>query len=307
MTRAAYRSIFAVGTAQERAENFETYFAFSTKHSGEIIEADKDLVNKRATLKWFQDNPVRSKKPLPDPQAFYRNYVDLKDDPKTLDKRTLLLTCVYKFARHEWVGITGAWDATPPIAQARNLEDRIGRYHLAEEFCHVRLFHEMFRTMQLEDVVWQPLGPVMQTIYRMFPYFPGWMMDAPAFVTELMGIVFYRHLDGLLDEYFGDEPEARDRIRALLREITVDEVAHAGQRRNFIGPAGTVFAKIIVRPLFKAFFHDIPGSELVFNVEQMIKDAQDFDYSLVAPDMMAQSWVPSYCRQPEAGTALAAE
>ncbi len=161
--------------------------------------------------------------------------------------------------------------------------------------------------MHLEDVVWQPLGPVMQTIYRMFPYFPGWMMDAPAFVTELMGIVFYRHLDGLLDEYFGDEPEARDRIRALLREITVDEVAHAGQRRNFIGPAGTVFAKIIVRPLFKAFFHDIPGSALVFNVEQMIKDAQDFDYSLVAPDMMAQSWVPSYCRQPEATAALAAE
>ena len=41
MTRVAYRSIFAVGTAQERAENFETYFAFSTKHSGEIIEAEK--------------------------------------------------------------------------------------------------------------------------------------------------------------------------------------------------------------------------------------------------------------------------
>ena len=132
------------------------------------------------------------------------------------------------------------------------------------------------------------------------------MMDAPAFITELMGIVFYRHLDALLDEYFADEPEARDRIRALLREITVDEVAHAGQRRNFVGPAGTVFAKVIVRPLFKAFFHDIPGSELVFDVERMIKDAQNFDYSSIAPDMMAQSWVPSYCRHPEPA-ALAAE
>ncbi len=292
----AYRSIFAVGTAQERVENFETYFAFSTRHSGELIEADKDLVRKREKLKWFQDNPVRSNKPLANPDVFYRNYVEMHDDPKAMDKRTLLLTCVYKFARHEWVGITGAWDATPPIAKARTLEDKISRYHLAEEFCHVRLFHEMFRTMQLDKVEWVPLGPVMQAVYRTFPYFPGWMMDAPAFVTELMGIVFYRHLDGVLDEYFADEPEARDRMRALLREITVDEVAHAGQRRNFIGPMGTVFAKIIVRPLFKAFFKDIAGSELIFDIEQMIKDAQDFDYSMIESDMMDQSWVPSYCR-----------
>lgn len=108
MAHAAYKSIFAVGTAQERAENFKTYFAFSTRHSGELIETEKYLVRKREKLKWFQDNPVRSSRPLPDPQAFYRNYVEIKDDPKTMDRKTLLLTCVYKFARHEWVGVTGA-------------------------------------------------------------------------------------------------------------------------------------------------------------------------------------------------------
>lgn len=296
MTQAAYKSIFVVGTARERAENFETYFAFSTRHSGELIESEKDLVRKREKLKWFQDNPVRSNRPLPDPQSFYRNYVELEDDPRTMDRKTLLLTCVYKFARHEWVGITGAWDATPTLAQARRLEDKISRHHLAEEFCHVRLFHEMFRTMQLEDVKWVPLGPKMQAVYRAFPYFPSWILDGPAFVTELMGIVFYRHFDALLDETFADEPEARDRIRALLREITIDEVAHAGQRRNFVGPRGTIFAKIILRPLFKAFFHDIPGSALLFDVDRMIADARGFDYSLIAPDMMALSWVPSYCR-----------
>ena len=296
MSHAVYRSIFANGSPEERAENFKTYFAFSTKLSGELIESDKDLVLKRAKLKWFQDNPVRSKKPLPDADKFYRNYVEMHDDPNTLDKRTLLLTCVYKFARHEWVGVTGAWDATPTLAQSRNLEDKISRYHLAEEFCHVRLFHEMFRTMQLEEVQWVPLGPAMQAVYRMFPYLPGFILDPPAFITELMGIVFYRHFDALLDEYFADEPEARDRIRALLREITVDEVSHAGQRRNFIGPKGTAFAKMTLRPLFKTFFKDIKGSELVFDVERMIKDAEEFDYSMIEPDMMAQSWVPSYCR-----------
>ncbi len=295
MTPAPYRSIFALGTAKERAENFETYFAFSQKHSGEIIEADQDLSRKREQLRQFQANPVRSRRPLADPEAFYRNYVDLKDDPATLDRRTLLLTCVYKFARHEWVGISGAWDGTPTMAQSKDLTDRISRYHLAEEFCHIRFFHEMFRTMQLDRVEWKPLGPLMQRIYQIFPYFPGFIMDAPAFVTELMGIVFYSHVDALLDEIFDDEPEARTRIRALLHEIMVDELAHVGQRRNFIGPIGTIYAKWIVRPLFRAFFHEIPESALLFDVNRMIEDGLAFDYKLVAREMVEKSWVPTYC------------
>ena len=296
MAASAYRSIFSPSTAAERADNFETYFDFSRALSGDLLESDQDLTLKRAVLKKYQTEAVRSRKPLADPAAFYRNYVDLVDDPKTLDRKTLLLTCIYKFARHEWVGISGAWDATPDIAGAKTLTDKISRYHLAEEFCHVRFFHEMFRTMQLDNVIWRPLGPFMQRVYQLFPHMPGWMMDAPAFVTELMGIVFYVHVDALLDEIFADEPEARDRIRALLHEIMVDEVAHAGQRRNFIGAGGIRFARIILAPLFRAFFKDIPESALLFDIDRMIADAHAFDYSLVAKDMVEKSWIPSYCK-----------
>jgi hypothetical protein len=290
-----YRSIFARSTAAERAENFRTYFAFSCGQSGELLEPEKDLALKRDRLAAMQAAPVRSRQPLRDPDAFYRNYVTLRDRPESLDRKTLLLTCIYKFARHEWVGITGAWDATPTLANSKELTDKISRYHLAEEFCHIRLFHEMFRTMQLDKVEWKPLGPFMQKVYRIFPYFPGFLLDAPAFVTELMGVVFYQHLDRAIVDILADEPEARDRLRALLREITVDEIAHVGQRRNFIGPLGLIYARLLVRPLFRAFFHDIPESALLFDVRQMIRDGLDFDYSLVASDMVAESWVPSYC------------
>ena len=290
-----YRSIFACSTAAEREDNFRTYFEFSRQQSGDLLEDDKDLTAKRARLAAMQDAPVRSRQPLADPEAFYRNYVTLKDPIGSLDRKTLLLTCVYKFARHEWVGITGAWDATPTFANSKNLTDKISRYHLAEEFCHIRLFHEMFRTMQLDKVEWVPLGPVMQRVYQIFPYFPGFLLDAPAFVTELMGVVFYRHLDRALDDVLADEPEARNRIRELLREITVDEIAHVGQRRNFIGPLGLIYARWLVRPLFRAFFNDIPEAALLFDVDQMIQDGLNFDYSLIAPEMVRQSWVPSYC------------
>src|SRR5581483_8207111 len=107
--------IFACSTAAERAENFRTYFEFSRQLSGELLEDEKDLIAKRDRLAAMQNARVRSRNPLPDPEAFYRNYVTLRDPPESLDRKTLLLTCTYKFARHEWVGITGAWDATPTL------------------------------------------------------------------------------------------------------------------------------------------------------------------------------------------------
>jgi len=288
--------IFTLCSAEERAKNFESYWVFSQRHAGELYEAEQDLANKRTKLEAFRSQPVRARKPLSDPGLFYRNYVKWQDNLEGVDQLTLMLTCIYKFARHEWVGIVGAWDATPPMEKCHSVEDKISRVHLAEEFSHIRLFHEMLRTFHLDEVEWVSPGLMMQAVYRTFPRLPGFLMDTPAFVTELMGMVFYLHLDRLFDELLAEtEPEACARLHELLNEIMVDELAHVGQRRNFIGPVGIRIARAMIAPLFKAFFADIPESKRLFNIEQMIEEAQKFDYSMVPEDKIRQSWVPSYC------------
>ena len=291
-----YLSIFTVATEQQRKDNFEDYWLFTQQHGGELLEAEKDLAKKRAKLKYFQDNPVRLRKPLADPDAFYRNYVVLKDDPKSLDRMTLLLTGMYKFARHEWVGIKGAWDVVPDMANSHSLEDKISRVHLAEEFCHWRLFDEMLRTCGLDKVKWMPLTPVKEWFYEQFPKVPGFLMDAPAFVTELMGVTYYFHLNRLIDDVFADEPEVCQRLKELLDEITIDEVAHVGQRRNFIGPIGMKVSKWLVKPFYVMFFNDIPEVGQLFDVKQMINDGEAFDFNAVPQYMVERSWIPSYCK-----------
>lgn len=290
-----YSSIFSPATAEQRKENFEDYWEFTQQHGGELFEEDKDLAKKRAKLQYFQDNPVKLRKPLENPDAFYRNYVEMKDDPKSLDRMTLMLTGIYKFARHEWVGIKGAWDAVPDMANSLTVEDKISRVHLAEEFCHVRLFDEMLKTCGLDKVEWVPLGPIKEKIYEQFPKFPGFLMDAPAFVTELMGVTFYCHLHALFDDVLADEPEVRDRLKELLDEITIDEVAHVGQRRNFIGPIGMKISEWLVSPFYTMFFNDIPEVAQLFDVKQMIKDGQTFDFNNLPDHMIQKSWIPSYC------------
>ena len=87
-----FRSIFTAASKQERTKNFENYWLFSQHHSGELLEDDKDLVEKRAKFQFFQDNPVQLRTPLVNPKAFYRNYVAMQDYPKTLENMTLMLT-----------------------------------------------------------------------------------------------------------------------------------------------------------------------------------------------------------------------
>lgn len=296
MSNAKYRSIFTDATAQQRKENFDDYWIFTQQHGGELIEAERDLLKKRARLQHFQDNPVRLRKPLANPDAFYRNYIEMVDDPKSLDRLTLMLTGIYKFARHEWVGIKGAWEVAPAMADCQTLEDRISRIHLAEEFCHVRLFEEMLVTCGLDKVEWKPLSPWKEKVYEFFPKLPGFLLDTPAFVTELMGVTFYCHLDKLFDDVLADEPEVRERLKALLDEITIDEAAHVGQRRNFVGSMGIKVSKWLVRPFYTMFFNDIPEVGLLFDVDKMIKDGEHFDFNGLSQHIVERSWVPSYCK-----------
>ncbi|MCK5828680.1 MAG: hypothetical protein KAH20_00065 [Methylococcales bacterium] len=295
MANSKYLSVFTPATEEQRKANFEDYWEFTQQHGGELFEKDRDLAIKRARLKHFQDNPVKLRQPLADPDAFYRNYVEMQDDPKSLDRMVLMLTGMYKFARHEWVGIKGAWDSVPDMVNCHTVEDKISRVHLAEEFCHVRLFDEMLKTCGLDKVEWVPLGPIKEKIYEQFPKFPGFLVDTPAFVTELMGVTFYCHLYALFDEVLVDEPEVRDRLKELLDEITIDEVAHVGQRRNFIGPIGMKVSKVLVSPFYTMFFNDIPEVAELFDVKQMIKDGLAFDFNQLPEHMLARSWIPSYC------------
>ena len=173
---------------------------------------------------------------------------------------------------------------------------KIGVYHLCEEFSHMRLFQEVFHTFHLDHVEWVPLGKWMSRMYRLFPMLPEPMLAPPAFVSELMGLTVYAHIDGLLDDILADEPEARDRVRMLLREVMTDELAHVGHRRNFLGPLGLRAAQCMVGSMYRAFFRDIPETRLLFNVDQMVRDGKTFDYNTIAAEMLAKSWIPSYCQ-----------
>ena len=294
MARRQYKSIYSLDVCPERDKIREDYWEFITRTSGKLDEPKRQLAGKMDLLQRFTSNPVRARKPLLDPSVFYRNYVDLKDDPDTIDRKTLLLMALYKFARHEWMGIEACWKAGPDMAHAKTLQDKIDRHHLAEEFHHVRMFDEIFRTFHLDDVKWVPAGGLTKIIYWFAPRVPGSIVDPPAMTSELMGIMFYRQVCRVLDEILEDEPEAKQRLRAIYDEIIVDELSHVGQRRNPITNLGLRIARWQLKPMTRVFFKDCPEGQYLFNQEQMVEEGLAFDYSVVPDSIMKRIWVPEF-------------
>jgi hypothetical protein len=68
-----------------------------------------------------------------------------------------------------------------------------------------------------------------------------------------------------------------------------------GQRQP-IGRIGIHAARAMVGPMFRAFYRDLPEAKHLFDIGQMVREARAFRYTTMPEEVIAKSWVPSYCR-----------
>jgi hypothetical protein len=291
-----YRAIFVPASRPERSRAFEEYWAYLLRRDGALQEEARSLEHKTDYYQRLQTRPLRARLPLTPAQtmAELSDLLATQRLPHT-DRRLLVLTAIYKFASHEAAGIREAWRATPCWEHCRNLTDRITRYHLCEEFCHLRLFAEMFKVFTLH-VDWPLLPRPLCTAYRAFAHFPNWLLAPIAFSSEVMGMIFYRHIWRVLDEAFTPEPEVLERLHELLGEIMVDELGHIGERRSFLGDAGVYFARMVLPVMMRQFFANIPEATMLLDVDQMVQEALSFDYSGIDTAITERAWIPTYCQ-----------
>jgi hypothetical protein len=157
-----YRGIFAPTSLADRRRAFEDYWAYPLERDGALHEEAQALEHKTGYYQRLQARPLQARHSLTSVQtmAALADQIASQCRPQ-VDRRLLVLTAICKFASHE-AGRRAAWLATPSWKHCRNLTDRITRYHLCEEFCHLRLFAEMFKVFAL-DVEWPLLSWPIRT------------------------------------------------------------------------------------------------------------------------------------------------
>jgi hypothetical protein len=291
-----YKVIYAPASLSDRTRAFEDYWAYLLIRDGALQEEARSLEHKTGYYQRLQMRPVRARRSLTPAQTM-AGLSDLlaSQSPPQPDRRLLVLTAIYKFASHEAAGIQAAWQSTPPWKRCRKLTDRITRYHLCEEFCHLRLFAEMFKVFTLH-VDWPLLSWPMRTAYGAFARFPDWILAPIAFSSEVMGMTFYRHIWRVLEEVFAAEPEVVDRLHELLGEIMIDELGHIGERRSFLGNHGVTFARKVLPMMMHHFFADIPEAKAILNIDQMVQEGLAFDYNGIDAAITERAWIPGYCQ-----------
>jgi hypothetical protein len=291
-----YKTIFTPASAADRQRAFEDYWVYLLARDGDLDEEMQALEHKSVYYQRLQAQPIRARQALTSAPTMGA-LADLlaTEQHCRADRRLLALTLMYKFASHEAAGIRAAWVATPSWQDCRNLTDRITRYHLCEEFCHLRLFAEMFKVFAL-GVAWPQFSWPMRTTYAAFARCPNWLLAPIACGSEIMGIIFYRHIWRVLEEVFATEPEALARLHELLGEIMVDELGHIGERRSFLGRPGVTVVRLCLPSMMRRFFADIPEAAGILDVRQMVEEALVFDYSGIETAIAERAWIPAYCR-----------
>ncbi len=291
-----YKAIFTPASPADRRRAFEDYWAYLLERDGALHEEAQALEHKTEYYQRLQARPIYARPSLTPVRTMAALADLLATQPRTqTDRRLLALTVIYKFASHEAAGIRAAWLATTSWERCRNLTDRITRYHLCEEFCHLRLFAEMFKVVAL-GVEWPLFSWPMRTTYAAFARCPNWVLAPIAFGSEIMGIMFYRHIWRVLEEVFATEPEGLERLHELLGEIMVDELGHIGERRSFLGPTGVTLARKFLPVMMRRFFAGIPEAEVIIDVDQMVQEALVFDYSGINAAITERAWIPAYCQ-----------
>ena len=291
-----HKSVFAPAAPSDRALAFEEYWSYLVARDGAIEETIQSLEHKTGYHRSIQAHPVHAEEPLTSARNIDEVARSLANqDLGRADKRLLALTVIYKFVSHEASGIQAAWASSASWAECRTLRQKITRYHLCEEFCHLRLFAEMFKVFSL-GVEWAPLSWPARVAYVVFCRFPGWLLSPPAFCSELMGIVFYRHIRRVLQDVFADEPKALVRLSELLGEIMVYELGHVGERRSYLGNTGITLAQALLPVMVRRFFNAIPEARVILDVNRMVQEALEFDYSGIDSAIIQRAWIPAYCQ-----------
>jgi hypothetical protein len=293
---APYKMIFTPVAQVDRTRAFEEYWRYLVVRDGAIEEEAQSLEHKTGYYRQLQARPVYAQQPLMPVQRVTEVADHMAgQDLQHVDRRLLALTAIYKFACHEAAGIRAAWNSTPSWARCRTLQDKITRYHLCEEFCHLRLFAEMFKVFSLHTE-WSVPSWFQRTAYAAFTHAPAWLLSPIAFGSEVMGMMFYRHIWRVLQDLFAPEPTVLARLHELLGEIMVDELGHIGERRSYLGNAGINLARKTLPVMMRRFFAEIPEAEALLDVNCMVDEALRFDYSDIDTSVTARAWIPSYCQ-----------
>jgi hypothetical protein len=129
-------------------------------------------------------------------------------------------------------------------------------YVLMQESYHCRILIELCRTCGISFEARDP-GWANRALLALIGVLPGGLRWIPVMAGEIVGTAVFQLLHAHVG-LFAADPAVRDRLRALIREIWIDEVLHVAYLRAHLGAPGLAAVRALVPLVARAVLRDVP-------------------------------------------------
>lgn len=235
----------------ERTRRLESYLGFLRERDGETDVGKRTLSQREPWIKTIAASPVRYRGQI-DRSALDR-YLRERPGPD-VDPKVLWVLATAKANRVEHYGVTLDF-----ALHGERVAQRYGA-HMAfidlEEFYHTRILRESVRVFDF-DLDLEPPKTFTRFFAEVVVRSPHWLRLVTALCGELFGSVAFQMLWEKIS-LFDDDPEAAARLRALMREILIDEMGHAAYGHAMLGKAGIRTVRTFVPMVASYFLSDLP-------------------------------------------------
>jgi hypothetical protein len=236
----------------ERHRRLDAYLDFLRARDGEPDLPQRRLSHREAFFQELAARPVQWTGPL-DRRRFHEHLA--RRATPDLDRKLVWLLAAAKSNRAEHYGVTLDLSLRGDhFAEHENGEHMT--YIDLEEFYHTRILRDCCACFGLEFDLMPP-----RSFTRFFAALvvrsPAKLRLITALCGELFGCVAFQVLWETAD-VFSAQPEVRDRIRLLIREILIDEMGHTAYGNAMLGAAGLALVRAMVPRVATYFLLDLP-------------------------------------------------
>jgi hypothetical protein len=242
---------FRVLSRRERVSQIRALERVLEERDGRMDLANLRLETREAWIRPLETGGPRWNGPL-DREAFRRAFYGR--DRRPLDRRSAWLVALARSNESESFGVQKDHQRFMNGAAAK--ASRLQTLILVEEQYHARILGAACRTFGI-DLEFQRPRWLMRAFIHATSRLPDAIRYIPILCGEAMATIVFARLRDTAD-WFADQPDVQEHLRALLAEITTDEGLHVAYCRARMGAVGLRLARLIAPLVVLGLLREVP-------------------------------------------------
>ncbi len=266
--------IFSEQSAAERSLFVDRYLQFLHERDGALDRQQGRLSRREQRLAELAADPIRrSGAAVVDQRTYEENAVERDVAEQGLDRWTLWAICVSKCSRMEEYAVRYLQESGRSRAGA---DDDPYTFIDLEERYHGRMLESVHQVIGITPRWRKP--PLLSRLGLLaILAVPRAIANITILCGEIIGVATFLLLLQSARALCADQPLARERIEAILREILTDEVGHVLFLRSQLGPVRLAIARLLLPIIARSLISGYPEMRWLYGSKQLLDAILDPD------------------------------